>query len=186
MEPARAEPPRLTYEDFLAFPADGRRHELVDGEHVVTPSPDARHQDVAGRLFLALGSFIEHHPVGKVYFAPLDVILSDTDVVQPDILFVSSARSEIVRDWVHGAPDLAVEVISPSSRRLDETEKRALFDRFGVREYWIVDPEREIVKVYRRAKAGAFPRVAELREAGDILDTPLLPGFAIPLRRLFA
>jgi len=187
MQPVRVEPPRLRYDDFLTFPDDGRRHELIDGEHVVTPAPDARHQEVAGRLFLALGNFVERHPVGKVYFAPLDVILSDFDVVEPDILFICGERSAIIRGSVHGAPDLAVEIVSPSSRRADEMKKRALFDRFGVREYWIVDPEIEIVKVYRRAEDGSFPRMAELSaEANEVLDTPLLPGFSVPLRNLFA
>jgi Uma2 family endonuclease len=187
MQPARAEPTRFTYEDYLQFPDDGRRHELIDGEHVVTPSPDERHQDTAGRLFLALGNFVGRHPVGKVYFAPFDVILSRFDVVEPDILFVSNERLGIIRRWVHGAPDLAVEIVSPSTRRLDETKKLAAYGRFGVREYWVVDPENEVVTVYRRAEDGSFPRVAELsREAGAVLETPLLPGFAFALGSLFA
>jgi len=187
MQPARAEPIRFTYEDYLAFPDDGRRHELIDGEHVVTPAPTRRHQELSLRLAMAIGNHLAARPVGAVYTAPLDVILSDTDVVQPDILFVSNERRQVLGTWVHGAPDLAVEIISPASRRIDEVTKRRLFDRAGVREYWVVDPEIEVVKIYRRAENGAFPRVAELsREASSVVDTPLLPGFALPLAALFA
>ena len=133
MEPAHAEPIRLTYEDYLAFPDDGRRHELVDGEHLVTPAPTRRHQELSGRLSWALHDY--RQPVGQAYTAPLDVILSDSDVVQPDVLFVSNERREVLGTWIHGAPDLAVEIVSPSSRRIDEVTKRRLFDRTGVREY---------------------------------------------------
>ena len=187
MQPARAEPIRFTYEDYLGFPDDRRRHELIDGEHVVTPAPTRRHQELSGRLFFALAEYLRTHPVGLVYSAPLDVILSDTDVVQPDIVYVSNERREVLGTWIHGAPDLAVEIVSPSSRRLDEMTKRQLFDRFDVREYWVVDPEIEVVKVYRRSEAGSFARAAELtREDDHAVGTPLLPGFAVSLRELFA
>lgn len=187
MQPARAEPVRFTYEDYLGFPDDGRRHELIDGEHLVTPASTRRHQQLSLRLANGIANHLIVHPIGEVYTAPLDVILSDTDVVQPDIVFVSNERREVLGKWIHGAPDLAVEIVSPASRRTDEMTKRRLFDRVGVREYWVVDPEIEVVKVYRRAGDGSFPRVAELsREAGDVLDTPLLPGFALRLTDLFA
>ena len=116
MQPARAEPVRFTYEDYLGFPDDGRRHELIDWEHLVTPAPTRRHQQLAGRLFVALANYLAAHPVGQVYVAPLDVILSDTDIVQPDLLFVSNERSDVLGKWIHGAPDLAVEIVSPASR----------------------------------------------------------------------
>ena len=135
MQPARAERIRLTYEDFLGFPDDGRRHELIDGEHYVTPSPTARHQELSGRLHLALGAYLRASPLGKLYYAPLDVLLSDHDVVEPDLLFVSNARLGIIGATVQGAPDLAIEIVSPSSRRTDELTKRGLFERAGVGEY---------------------------------------------------
>jgi Uma2 family endonuclease len=187
MQPARAEPIRFTYEDYLAFPEDGRRHELIDGEHIVTPAPTRMHQEISGRLFAAIWKHLEVHPLGKVYYSPIDVILSDTDVVQPDIVFVSNERRDVLATWIHGAPDLAIEIVSPSSRRLDEVTKRGLFEKFGVREYWVVDPEFETVRVHRRGHAGAFVRLAELaRERNEVLDTPLLPDFAVPLTWLFA
>ena len=134
MQPARAEPIRFTYEDYLAFPEDGRRHELIDGEHIVTPAPMRMHQEVLGRLFNAIWNHLEVHPIGKVYVSPIDVILSDTDVVQPDIVYVSNERRDVLGKWIHGAPDLAIEIVSPSSRRLDEVTKRRLFEKFGVRD----------------------------------------------------
>jgi Uma2 family endonuclease len=186
MQRARPEPVKFTYDDYVNFPDDGRRHELIDGEHFVTPSPDRRHQEISLRLTVALASFLREHRLGALYEAPLDVILSDTDVVEPDILYVSNERAAILGKWVHGAPDLVVEILSPSTRKVDEAIKRHLYDRVDVREYWIVDPELEIVKVYRRSEDRRFPRIAELaRETADVLTTPLLPGFSLSLAELF-
>ncbi len=187
MQGARPEPVKLTYDDYVNFPDDGRRHERIDGEHFVTPSADRRHQLISQRLEIALAEHLRTHPTGEMYHAPLDVILSDVDVVEPDVLYVSNERAEILGKWVHGAPDLVVEILSPSTRKVDEAIKRRLYDRVDVREYWIVDPELEIVRVFRRAEDRSFPGVAELaRESGDILATPLLPGFTLPLADLFA
>jgi Uma2 family endonuclease len=187
MQPAPASSRKLTYQDYLEFPEDGRRHELIDGEHYVTPSPILHHQEVSGRLEFALQSFVRAQGTGKVFHAPLDVILSDFDVVEPDILYVSRERAAILQDWVRGAPDLVVEILSPGTRKTDETVKKRLYDRVGVSEYWLVDPEHELVKVHRRADDRTFPPVAELtREARDTLTTPLLPGFSLSLEELFA
>jgi Uma2 family endonuclease len=186
MQPARSSPVKFTYADYVNFPDDGRRHELIDGEHFVTPSPERRHQQLSGRLFAALAAYLPQNPVGEVYAAPLDVILSDSDVVQPDILYVSKERSQILGRWVHGAPDLVVEILSPATRKVDEAIKRRLYDRVNVRQYWIVDLELDSVKVYRRSDDGGFPRVAELaRESDDVLSTPLLPGFRVRLAEVF-
>jgi Uma2 family endonuclease len=186
MQTARAEPIRYTWEDYLDFPDDGRRHELIGGERFVTPAPIRRHQQLSLRLAFALEAWLREHPVGEVYTAPLDVILSDVDVVEPDLLFVSNESAEILGKWVHGAPDLVIEILSAGTRRTDEVTKRHLYERVGVREYWIVDPELEAVKIYRRQADGGFPQVADLsREEGHSLDTPLLPGFALSLAELF-
>lgn len=176
---------KLTFEDYRLFPSDGQRHELIDGEHYVTPSPVLRHQCVSGRLFLALARSLETHPVGAVFYAPLTTILSNHDVVEPDLLYVSNERRAILQDWVRGVPNLVIEILSPSSCRLDETIKRKLYDRAGVDEYWIVDPELDLVKVHRRV-GDTFVRAAELtREEGHTLTTPLLPGLEIVLENVF-
>jgi Uma2 family endonuclease len=188
MQPASQPDPRLTYDDFLLFPDDGRRHELIDGAHYVTPSPNTRHQRLVLRLSVAMATHLEQHPkAGEVFIAPFDVVFSDFDVVEPDLLFVSTDQQDIVTDaHVRGAPALVVEVLSPGTRRADEQTKRRLFERGGVREYWLVDPELDLIKVFRRAEDGALPRVAELAsQAGDTLTTPLLPGFALPLAHYF-
>ena len=124
---------------------------------------------------------------GHVFAAPCDVVLSNLDVVEPDVLFISSARSSIITEEnIQGPPDLIVEILSESTRKTDEIVKRKLYERFGVKEYWIVDPELETVKIYRLTDQ-RYVRVAELsRESGDTLATPLLPGIQIPLSSLFA
>lgn len=177
---------KLTYEDFLNFPDDGRRHELIDGDHYVTPSPNTRHQRLVARLFDAIYDHLKVKPDGEVFLAPFDVVISNFDVVGPDLVFVAADQSDILTDkHVRGTPALVIEILSPGTRKTDELTKRRLYDRAGVREYWIVDPELDVVKVFRR-EADGLPRVAELtREAADNLTTPLLPGLAISLPELF-
>ena len=177
---------KLTYEDYLTFPNDGRRHELVDGEHFVTPASTTRHQRIVGRLYFELQSHLIAHPSGEVLLSPYDVVLSALDVVEPDLLYVCRENeSRITEANLQGPPDLAVEVLSEKNRRHDEVTKRKLYERAGVKEYWIVDPEIEMIKVHRLA-GGALSRVAELsRDGGDRLSSPLLPGFSMELQKLF-
>jgi Uma2 family endonuclease len=179
---------KYTYEDLQTFPeGDGKRYEIIDGELLVTPSPMTRHQRVLGNFYWWVRSHLERSPIGEVFFAPYDVVLSDINVVVPDLLFFSNARLDcLTRKNAQGAPDLVVEVLSESTRRTDEIRKRKLFERFDVLEYWIVDPELDTVKIYRKIGSG-FDRPIELSsEAGDTLTTPLLPGFKAPLAKLFA
>jgi Uma2 family endonuclease len=184
MKPADA---KLTYDDFLLFPDDGKRHELIDGEHYVTPSPNVRHQQISMELTFAIRSWLEEHPVGRLFAAPLDIVFTQFDVVEPDILYLSHERAAEVLTAQHlrGAPELLVEIGSRGTRKRDETIKRRLYERSGVSEYWFVDPELDVVRVYRRDGEG-FARPRELsREAGDALPTPLLPGLTLPLARIF-
>ena len=178
---------KLTYDDFLLFPDDGQRHELIDGEHYVTPSPNIPHQRIIGQLYLLIATYLETHHVGEVFLSPLDVVFSQFDVVEPDLLFVSEAKRHdiLTKQHVRGVPDLVVEVGSPSTRKRDETLKRRLYELQGVLEYWVVDPELEVVRVYRRS-GDRYGRPAELsREAGDVLTTSLLPGLELALARVF-
>jgi len=133
-----------------------------------------------------IASYLKAQPLGRVFFAPLDVILSRFDIVEPDLLYVSRDRcADLLKDWVRGAPDLVVEIGSPSTRRRDETIKRTLYEREGVTEYWIVDPEIDVVRVYRRS-GDRFERPAELsRVAGDVLTTALFPELERPLSEIF-
>jgi Uma2 family endonuclease len=178
---------KLTYDDYVQFPDDGMRHELIDGEHFVTPTPIRKHQAISGNLYGSIWSHLRTHPVGRVFAAPFDVILSEHDVVEPDLLFLTNERlSEVATTpWVKGAPSLVVEIGSPSTRRRDATIKRRLYERFGVDEYWIVDPELDTIDVYRRIE-GRFQRTAQLSlEADDGLTTHLLPGLTLPLSTIF-
>jgi Uma2 family endonuclease len=178
---------KLTYDDFVLFPDDGMRHELIDGEHYVTPSPNPKHQVVLGDLYLLIANWLKIHRVGRVMLSPLDVVFTKFDVVEPDLLYLSNERAAQVMTSknVQGVPELVVEIASPSTRRRDETIKRRLYERSGVSEYWFVDPELDVVRVYRTGAKG-FEKAMELsREAGDVLSTSLLPGLELPLARIF-
>jgi Uma2 family endonuclease len=178
---------KLTYDDFVQFPDDGLRHELIDGEHYVTPSPNTKHQTVSINLTVLIGSWLEHHPIGRLFHAPFDVVFSHYDVVEPDLLYLSNARAAdaLTPKHVRGVPELVIEIGSPGTRKRDETVKRRLYERTGVTEYWIVDPDRDTVLVYRR-EGDTFSRVSELSaEDAAVLTTSLLPGLEIPLARVF-
>jgi Uma2 family endonuclease len=178
---------KLTYDDFVLFPDDGQRHELIDGVHYVTPSPARKHQAIVWNLTVLIGHYLIEHPVGRAFSAPFDVVFSEFDVVEPDLLFVSSARQHEVLTTKHvrGAPDLVVEIGSPATRKRDETIKRRLYERSGVSEYWVIDPDVESIDVYRRVGQD-YRRVAELLlEQHDVLTTPLLAGLDLPLDRIF-
>ena len=180
---------KLTYDDFLLFPDDGLRHELIDGEHHVTPSPNRRHQQLLVRLLWALADHLRAYPShGEVYCAPFDVVFSPWDVVEPDLLFVAGDQLEILTDQnIVGAPALVVEILSPGTRKRDQTIKRRLFDASGVREYWMVAPDHNTVVVHRRNEGGALSLAGELTaENRAVLTTPLLPDFRLPLDQLFA
>jgi Uma2 family endonuclease len=180
---------RLTYDDFVHFPDDGKRHELIDGVHYVTPCPNLSHQELVGRLHLAIGNFlVGHRHLGRVLLAPFDVVLSYYDVVEPDLLFVAGDQQDILTEAnVQGPPALVIEILSRSTRKRDEGIKRRLFEDKGVREYWIVDPKGQRVTVFRRQDDGSFSRGSGL-DAGHAarLETPLLPGFALSIDDLFA
>ena len=179
---------RLTYDDLVAmFPEGDRlRHELIAGEHFVTPSPTSRHQELSLRLTLSIGVHLEEHAEqGKLYAAPFDVVMTPYDVVEPDLLVVLGDQLHILTEAnVKGVPGLVVEILSPGTRKRDQKLKRELFARQGVREYWMVDPDRNLVIVYRRAADGSFPLVNTL-DANETLTTPLLSDWSLALNRLF-
>lgn len=176
---------RLTYDDFLLFPDDGLRHELINGVHYVSASPNTQHQRLVGRLHLHLANYVRQNPsIGEVILGPFDIVLSPFDVVEPDLLFVADHQRGIITDKnASGPPALVIEVLSPSTRRRDEGLKHRLFDETQVQEYWIVDPTCDAVKVHRRDQSGRLRLIARLGD--DQLNTPLLPGFGVSLSELF-
>jgi Uma2 family endonuclease len=177
---------KLTYDDYLRLPDDGRRYELIDGVLYVTPAPGTRHQSTVANLLRLLGVFIHERGLGRLWTAPLDVLFGPSDVVQPDLVFVSTKRREIVTEaGVRGAPDLVVEVLSPSTRRRDEEIKLHQYEREGVREYWLLDPATGAVKVFGRQEDRLVLSVEFSAAAGDLLTSPLFPGLELDVAALF-
>ena len=175
---------RQTYQDYCATP-DDERYELLDGNLMMVPAPNRKHQEVLVRLTRKLGDFTEEHGLGKVYVAPFDVVLSDTDVVQPDMLFISRAREHtLTDDNVRGAPDLVIEILSPSTADRDLGYKYDLYGRHRVLEYWIVDPIAETIAVHRQGDGRL--EAAETLSQGDTLRTALLEGLELRLDDVFA
>jgi Uma2 family endonuclease len=174
---------RLTYDDFCLLPDDGKRREIIEGELFVTPSPQTPHQRAAICLSAHLWQFVRSHKLGEVFAAPFDVVFSNLDVVEPDLLFISNARAHVLTNKnVQGAPDLVVEVLSESTARVDRSIKLKLYGKFGVQEYWIIDPEGPSAEIYRCGDKG-LDLVANLSPT-DALTSPIFPGFSLPLRKL--
>ena len=186
MEPlpdAPAEPLKLVADDYWHLPEDGKRYEILDGGLNVIASPNRRHQCVARSLYDHLAS-LARRGLGEVYFAPLAVILDDHSVVEPDLLYVSKERSHILADrGIEGAPDLVVEILSPSSRRTDAHTKSKLYARTGVRHYWIADPELDRLELYRLAGSG-YEHLATVESPAIVLPEDF-PGLRIPLDDVF-
>jgi Uma2 family endonuclease len=164
---------RLTYEDYAALPDDGRRYELHEGELCVTPAPGLNHQDIVGNLFVILRSHVNATRLGKVFVARVDCILEDITVVQPDIVFVETARASVMSERaIEGAPTLAVEVVSPSSAAIDRRRKLQLYARYALPYYWIVDPLARTIEAHQLV-SGLY------RDAGVLSGTVIvsLPPF---------
>jgi Uma2 family endonuclease len=179
---------KLTYDDYVLIPDDGQRHEIIDGEHYVSPAPFLPHQDLVTELVAWLRPFAKRNELGRVLVAPTDVLLSKHDIVQPDILFISRENEKALTatgKHILGAPDLAIEVLSESTRRLDEDIKLDLYDRAGVWEYWMFDPVQRSVRVYTRKDGRLLPAAELSAAAQDILTTSLLPSLEIPLADVF-
>ena len=174
---------KFTVKDYMTTPEE-KRYQLLDGELILAPSPIAKHQRISRRLLVALDQFVQSRDLGEAFGAPFDVVLSDYDVAQPDILFVSNARSEIITEAnVQGAPDLVVEILSPSTAQYDQGYKRTLYGRSGVREYWLVDPEAETVEVLTSSDRGLVTHATYRR--GGTLASQLLAGLAFDLELIF-
>ena len=174
---------KFTYEDYLKT-SDDERYELLDGELIIMPAPSIAHQHVAMKLGTRLDTFVEEGNLGVLYSAPTDVVLSDTDVVQPDLLFISSERAHIITPAnIQGAPDLIVEIRSDSTAERDETLKRNLYAEHDVKEYWLVDPDAMTITVLLLGADG-YAEVAA-HNLGQTLTSPTLEGFAVNLDEIF-
>ncbi len=156
---------KLTYEDYVHFPDDGRIHELMSGDHYVSPSPTTRHQRISRRIQFQLYEQLEKPGLAEVFDAPTDLHLTEIDVVQPDIVVIDAARAHIISPKkINAAPELVIEILSESTAARDETLKLDLYQRVGVPEYWIVDPEANELRVYKLTSEGAYRSAGTCRE----------------------
>ena len=174
---------KFTYEDYRNAPED-KRYELHDGDLVVVPAPKEQHQDKVGALFIAIALFVRERMLGRVYIAPFDIVFSNHDVVQPDVIFVSNERLDIITpDNIQGAPDLVIEVLSPSTAHRDRTFKRSLYARHGVGEFWLVDTEARSIEILLLRPDG-YEAIATYY-AGDVLTSPTLIDFTLKIDDVF-
>jgi Uma2 family endonuclease len=178
---------KLTYEDYAKLPDDGKRYEIIDGELFVNPAPVLRHQFIVGNVYFRLRLYLEGRAGGKVLMAPTDVVFANDRIVQPDVVVIKSDRDSIIGTKnIQGRPHLVVEVLSDGTRRYDEIQKRRLYESAGVEEYWVVDPELELLKIYRLS-GGTYVLAAEVdTDKGGTITSPLLPDFALPIADVFA
>ncbi|OAT86437.1 Uma2 family endonuclease [Desulfotomaculum copahuensis] len=175
----------FTYEDYCRL-QDSRRYELIGGELYLVPSPSVPHQHVSLRLSWRLAEHVEKHDLGIVLSAPIDVFLTLHDVVQPDILFISRERSDIITEAnIQGAPDMMVEILSPATSLRDRTVKKDLYARHGVKEMWIIHPLAQTLEIYRAEPAGLTKAAFYSRRTGQPVSSPLLPGLALDLNDIF-
>lgn len=175
-----------TYQDYLEMPDEpGYRYEILDGILIKEPAPSVIHQRTCGRLYqILLEFFREYDSKGEVFFAPLDVTFQDITVVQPDLLYISGNQEEIVEAArIHGAPTLAVEIVSPSSRRKDRLQKLQIYQKAGVEHYWLVDPEDKALECFHLMK-GVYSLVATGMDE-DVVDHPVFLGLTISLKALW-
>jgi Uma2 family endonuclease len=175
----------LTYRDYEALPADGRHYELHDGELSVTAGPGLPHQRVVGELFVLLRQYVRAHRLGEVFVSPVDCILSDTTIVQPDLVFLESARSSIAGPrGIEGPPTLAVEIVSRSSARVDRGAKLQLYARYGIPNYWIVDPEARSIEAFVLFVSDY--RIAARLAGADQGPLPPFEGLTVGLEALWS
>ena len=174
---------KFTYEDYRNTP-DDIRYELHDGELIVVPVPNMAHQGISTTLLRLIDTLVYLRKLGKVFHAPTDVVFSDTEVVQPDLIFVSNERSHILTENnIRGAPDLIIEILSPSTAGRDRTFKRTLYERHGVKEYWMVDPSARNITILLLGESGY--ELAGIYGEGQTLTSTTLSGFSLDMDDIF-
>jgi Uma2 family endonuclease len=176
MAPALANPPRLERDFDL--------REIIEGVEYVAPSPFGIHQKIVQNLFLVFNKFLEKNPIGEIYISPLDVILEEDTILQPDLVYLSKENAHLLTDWIRGVPDLVVEVVSKHSTTRDTVEKKSIYEKFGVKEYWIVFPENACIEVFALVD-GKY----EIYTASDVgvgkVKSKLLDGLEVLPGRIF-
>ena len=173
---------RHTVADFEKLP-EGTLCQLIDGEIIMSPSPLFEHQNIVSNLMFLMRTFIGKNQSGKVIPSPMDVYLDESEVYQPDIIYISNENSKIIRDRVHGAPDLVVEILSPSNGYYDLVHKKKIYEQSGVKEYWIVDPMEKTVDIFEN-KTGKYVLISQSEKTGTV-KSGVLKGFEVNLTDLF-
>ncbi len=180
---SKAPEPKWNYDDYMLLD-DNKRYEIHEGGLIVIPSPTIWHQDIIGRLFNLLWKSVQKQKSGHVVAAPLDVILSDTDIFQPDILFIKKEHYDIIKDGkIFGAPDLVIEVLSPSTADIDMHRKRMLYGKYNVPEYWIVDPEIKTVILFSNEN-GKMKLIKEFSD-DEKIESNILGDMDFPVSEIF-
>lgn len=175
----------LTVADYMKLPDDAPRYELIEGELLMAPAPNRYHQEILFNLALILGNHVRKKRLGKIYLAPFDIIFDEHNVLQPDIIFFSNARaSALTKAGASGAPDLAVEILSPGAEKRDREQKRKIFARTGVEELWLVLPDKHRIEIYRLQENPTQP-VQIVKEA-ERFHSRLFPGLTIDIAEVFA
>ena len=180
----QAKVPLITRYDYQEMPQGPPYYQVIEGDLIMSPSPNTFHQVVLGRIYSIIVRYLEKNPIGEAFFAPLDVFLSDINVYQPDVILVSNERRSIItHHGIEGAPDLVVEALYPGTARYDKGSKRKIYARTGVKELWLVDPEARTLQGYLLAKDPETPSATH--GANATFTSALLPGLKIKTATIF-
>lgn len=181
----RSAPQPMTYDDYCLLPDDGKRYQVIEGELFVSPAPRTTHQRIIVQLMAMLHAHVEAHDLGVVYVAPTDVLLGPTTVVQPDILFIRRENTGIITELnIQGPPDLCIEILSPGTESVDRERKMAVYARYGVQEYWIINPLRQSVSIYGRDGDRFVLRMEAIGD--DAVTSDIVNGFQTSAQSVFA
>jgi Uma2 family endonuclease len=175
---------KYTYQDYLELPDDGKRYEIINGELVMVAAPFTIHMRISKKIYNLLLSYSEDETKGEIFYAPIDVVLGDTNVFQPDLLYIKKENSYIITEKnIYGAPDLIVEILSPSTAYYDLFDKKEIYAQFGVQEYWIVDPMKQSVEIYLN-RENIFELRQRLDKEGEA-KSDVLKGFQVDVKEIF-
>ena len=179
-----AKAPLITRHDYQEMPEGPPYFQVIEGELVMAPSPNLFHQDISGNIFILLRGYLAKNPIGSAHIAPLDVYLSEVNVYQPDVIYVSNARRSLLAEHgIEGAPDLVVEILSPATALYDKGPKRKIYARTGVNELWLIDPELKSIQTYELTKNAETPSATH--SADSVFKSPLFPGLRIKAAAIF-
>lgn len=173
---------KYNYSDYRMLPDDGKRYQIIGGYLYMVPAPVPYHQEISWNLEFILSKYVRSKKLGKLYYAPCDVVFSKENVVQPDIFFISKEREHIIGTKnIRGAPDLIIEILSPRTKSIDRKLKFDLYERFGVKEYWIVDPKKKEIEVLVLTENG-YISYGRFRED---FESPLMKGLTVSFEEVF-